>query len=229
MRVPMTSAGTRSEVNWMRWNWPPMAWASVLMAIVLASPGTPSTSRCPRASSATSMRSSSPSCPTIVFLTWYRVGSSGSRSGVGASALASITLSRSRLCRSLVCSRCGGYCCGPPAPPAAVAIGTAKPIPTKKFCRAGLARRGHHADHLPGPVEQRAAAVARVDRRVELDQPGQGRTAFGADGPVGGRHHARGEAALAGRAGCRRRRRRPRPAAGRPAPRARRPPAAGRR
>ena len=48
------------------------------MAIVLASPGTPSTSRWPRASSATSIRSSSPSWPTIVFLTWYRVGSSGS-------------------------------------------------------------------------------------------------------------------------------------------------------
>jgi hypothetical protein len=54
----------------MRWKLPPTAPASALMASVFASPGTPSTSRWPRASSATSIRSSSSSCPTMVFLTW---------------------------------------------------------------------------------------------------------------------------------------------------------------
>ena len=34
-------------MNWMRWNSPPIACASVFTAIVFASPGTPSTSRWP--------------------------------------------------------------------------------------------------------------------------------------------------------------------------------------
>jgi len=54
-----------------------MAAASVLIAIVLARPGTPSTRMCPRASSATISRSSSTSCPTITFLTSYRTFSIG--------------------------------------------------------------------------------------------------------------------------------------------------------
>ena len=62
------------------------------------------------------------------------------------------------------------YCWGPPAAPPAVAIGTAKPTPTKKSWLAGLARRGDDADHLTRPVEQRAAAVAGVDGGVELDE-----------------------------------------------------------
>src|SRR5262245_39454409 len=49
-----------------------MAWARVLIAIVLARPGTPSTRTWPRASSATINRSSRWSCPTMTFLTSYR-------------------------------------------------------------------------------------------------------------------------------------------------------------
>src|SRR6266511_2377276 len=66
------SAGTRSGVNCTRWNCAPMALASDLMARVLARPGTPSTRMCPRDSKATSSRSRSTSCPTMVFLTSYR-------------------------------------------------------------------------------------------------------------------------------------------------------------
>ena len=69
IRVPTRSAGTRSGVNWIRWKLIPVAPASALTAIVLASPGTPSTRRCPPARSATNIRSSSRSCPTIVFFT----------------------------------------------------------------------------------------------------------------------------------------------------------------
>src|SRR3972149_3650543 len=77
MRVPIKSAGTRSGVNWMRLNSPPIASASVLMAIVFASPGTPSTRMCPRASSATTNRSNRWSCPTITFFTSYNPPSPG--------------------------------------------------------------------------------------------------------------------------------------------------------
>src|SRR6476619_1864344 len=81
MRVPIRSAGTRSGVNWIRLNWPPIDAARVLIAIVLASPGTPSTRRCPRASSATASRSSSTSCPTMIFLNSSRTLSIGDVDG----------------------------------------------------------------------------------------------------------------------------------------------------
>ena len=48
---------------------------SVFTASVLASPGTPSTSRWPRATSATTIRSSSASWPTMTRLTWYSTSS----------------------------------------------------------------------------------------------------------------------------------------------------------
>src|SRR5258706_4421444 len=68
MRVPTRSAGTRSGVNWIRLNSPLIVCATVFTARVFARPGTPSTRRWPRASSATTMRSSRWSCPTITFL-----------------------------------------------------------------------------------------------------------------------------------------------------------------
>src|SRR5512132_687395 len=68
MRVPTRSAGTRSGVNWIRLNSPLIACATGFTARVFARPGTPSTSRWPRASSATTMRSSRWSCPTMTFL-----------------------------------------------------------------------------------------------------------------------------------------------------------------
>ncbi len=69
MRVPTMSAGTRSGVNWMRANVPPTTRASVSTASVLATPGTPSSRQCPRASSATNIRSTIRSWPTMTRLT----------------------------------------------------------------------------------------------------------------------------------------------------------------
>ena len=86
--------------------------------------------------------------------------------------------------RSCLTAPPGVICCGPPAAPPAVAIGTAKPIPTKYGLLGRVGQAGDDADHLPGAVEQRAAAVARVDRGVELDEPLQGAAALGADGAV---------------------------------------------
>ena len=74
-------------------------------------------------------------------------------------------------CTGLGCGLIGsGYCGGAGAAPPAVAIGTAKPMPTKKAWSAGLASAGDDADDLARRVEQRAAGVAGVDRRVELDE-----------------------------------------------------------
>ncbi len=54
--VPVRSAGSRSGVNWMRWKSASRSSASVFTAVVLASPGTPSTSTWPSHSSAISNR-----------------------------------------------------------------------------------------------------------------------------------------------------------------------------
>ena len=51
-RVPTMSPGIRSGVNCRRWKLPPVTSARVRTASVLATPGTPSSSRCPRASRA---------------------------------------------------------------------------------------------------------------------------------------------------------------------------------
>src|ERR1700746_620163 len=61
----------------MRWNCPPTAAASDLTDSVLASPGTPSTSRCPPESRAIAIRSSRTSWPTMVRLTSKSTGCSG--------------------------------------------------------------------------------------------------------------------------------------------------------
>ena len=67
--VPTRSDGTRSGVTWMRLKLPWMARDRVLTVSVLARPGTPSTSRWPLASRATSTRSRKRSCPTTTFFT----------------------------------------------------------------------------------------------------------------------------------------------------------------
>src|SRR6185437_5692351 len=61
--VPVRSAGSKSGVNWMRWKSASMRAASALTAVVLASPGAPSTSRWPSASRAISKRSVSAGWP----------------------------------------------------------------------------------------------------------------------------------------------------------------------
>src|SRR5262252_7871707 len=63
------SDGSRSGVNWMRWNFARTADASVLTAYVLASPGTPSIRMWPFASRPTSMRWSRYCWPTMALET----------------------------------------------------------------------------------------------------------------------------------------------------------------
>src|ERR671937_16590 len=84
-RVPTRSEGTRSGVNCTRWKRPPSTWARVAMVNVLARPGTPSSSRCPPASSATSTRSSIPSWPTITRLSSNNAASNCTRASAAAS------------------------------------------------------------------------------------------------------------------------------------------------
>ena len=66
--MPTRSAGSRSGVNWMRENCRSSTCPSVFTASVLARPGTPSTSRWPRQSSATIIRSTRERWPTMTFL-----------------------------------------------------------------------------------------------------------------------------------------------------------------
>src|SRR5437764_10632921 len=56
----------------MRWNVASMAPASVFTSSVLASPGTPSSSTCPRISRAMTNRSTTASCPTTALATSAR-------------------------------------------------------------------------------------------------------------------------------------------------------------
>ena len=74
IRVPTMSPGIRSGVNWRRRKLPPMTSARVRTASVLATPGTPSRSRWPRASRPTSIRSIIRSWPTSTRLisNWVR-------------------------------------------------------------------------------------------------------------------------------------------------------------
>src|SRR6266705_5492635 len=67
--VPMTSAGSRSGVNWIRENAMRRHSATVRTARVLASPGTPSSSTCPPVSKPMSRRSTINSCATTRFAT----------------------------------------------------------------------------------------------------------------------------------------------------------------
>src|SRR2546425_6159443 len=67
--VPITSAGSRSGVNWIRENAIRRHSATVRTARVFARPGTPSRRMCPPVSSPTSKRSTISSCPTTRFAT----------------------------------------------------------------------------------------------------------------------------------------------------------------
>src|SRR3954453_22919935 len=63
------SDGTRSGVNCSRTDVPPTTFASVSTARLFATPGTPSSRQCPRASRATRIRSTMWSWPTTTFFT----------------------------------------------------------------------------------------------------------------------------------------------------------------
>src|SRR3954470_22199778 len=162
MRVPIRSAGTRSGVNWMRWKSPPIVCATVLIAIVLARPGTPSTSTWPRASRATINRSSSMSWPTNNFFTWKTTCSIGA--GFGGGMLTVVPRSRSLLCRSLL--RCA--CCA-----AGACDGHGEPEPDEKLLLPRIGQGGDDPDDLPGTVQQWPAGVAGIDGGVELNETTQ--------------------------------------------------------
>jgi hypothetical protein len=153
-------------VNWIRWNCPPIAAASDFTASVLASPGTPSTSRWPPASRPIAIRSSRTSWPTIVRLTSNSTCSSG-----WVMLPPELPMSGGRR----PCLRPGHVCgprCAAGPPPSAVPIGTANAMPAKASS-AGVGDGQHDPDDVAVRVQQRPAGAARVDRRVELDQPGE--------------------------------------------------------
>ena len=63
--MPVMSIGIRSGVNWMRLNFSDIVSASLLTSSVLASPGTPISSACPRANRQIASRSITSCWPTI--------------------------------------------------------------------------------------------------------------------------------------------------------------------
>ena len=69
------SAGSRSGVNWMRRAEQPSAVANAFTSVVFATPGTPSSSTWPRASSETIIISSARAEPMYVFWTSRRSSS----------------------------------------------------------------------------------------------------------------------------------------------------------
>ncbi len=93
--VPMTSAGRRSGVNWMRENDAWMISASVRTASVLASPGTPSSRMWPPVSRPTRSRSTMASCPTIRRDTSLRMRCTGSVSAGLSVSFGALTLAGS--------------------------------------------------------------------------------------------------------------------------------------
>src|SRR3954454_17149893 len=115
MRVPTRSAGTRSGVNCKRLNEPPRTSATVLTVSVLARPGTPSSSTCPPARSATSTRSSIASWPTITRLISNSAvsrASWASRDGLGSSGRSSAWSRRSSGVTCNLLGSSGSATCG---------------------------------------------------------------------------------------------------------------------
>src|ERR671937_1113172 len=78
----------------MRLKSPLIAWATVFTESVFARPGTPSTRRCPRARSATRIRSSKWSCPTMTFLISKRRRPVSGGTALCWSAMSSLSLVR---------------------------------------------------------------------------------------------------------------------------------------
>src|SRR5579885_153941 len=70
--MPVISEGSRSGVNWMRWNEQPSDFASDFASVVLPMPGTSSNSTCPSQSKATISRSITASLPTMTRPTFWR-------------------------------------------------------------------------------------------------------------------------------------------------------------
>src|SRR5712692_2916244 len=178
MRVPTRSAGTRSGVNWIRLNSPLIACATVLTASVFARPGTPSTRRCPRASSATTMRSSRWSWPTMTFLI------SKIRRSIWPPGRTLVDMANSP---PLVRRNAEGA--------ARLVDGHREAHPAEHLtCR--IDETGHDAHDLAVLVHQRAAGRTLVHGGVELDQSGDRLLQAGSvHGPVETGDHARRERA----------------------------------
>ncbi len=79
------SDGSRSGVNWMRRNSPPSERASARASVVLPTPGTSSSRRCPSQSSATSARSITGRFPMITRSTLASIRSPNAATGATAS------------------------------------------------------------------------------------------------------------------------------------------------
>ncbi|EWS63431.1 hypothetical protein Y695_03338 [Hydrogenophaga sp. T4] len=154
MRVPTRSAGTRSGVNWMRLNCPCTTLASVFTVSVLASPGTPSTSRWPCASMATMTRSRKRSWPTTTRFTSYRI--------------CSMSWAVSGALLSLMKHSCSEW--GETDGAGGAFNRHGKADTDKGAVVGGVEDAGDDADHLAVHGDQRPAGIARVRRRVELDQ-----------------------------------------------------------
>ena len=164
MRVPMMSAGTRSGVNCSRANVPPTAVASVSTARVLATPGTPSSSTCPRASSATSIRSTSRSWPTMTRLISNSARSSRAASTDGGRAGRLPAGSRSACWQR--CSR-GSLVVPGPRPPRRGAPSTGRRrrpgASVLHLAEPGLARRTRRATPVrPGPCPHPCPEAGRL-------------------------------------------------------------------
>ena len=71
----MTSEGSRSEVNWMRWKVQSRARASACASVVLPTPGTSSMSRWPPARSVTTARRTASGLPLMTLPTAPRSAS----------------------------------------------------------------------------------------------------------------------------------------------------------
>src|SRR5262249_1596939 len=154
----------------------PIAAASDFTARVLARPGTPSTSMCPRDSRATNMRSSRWSWPTMVFLTSYSTCSMGLAGAPG----------RDRWplgCCPLINE---SSLLGSPAaaPRDGRGDGYGETDADEGAGAGGIGQGYDNADRLAARVDQWAAGAARVDRRVELDEVRSGRAFGGGDAPV---------------------------------------------
>ena len=88
--VPVTSAGMRSGVNWIRENFRCSASESERIRSVLPSPGTPSSSTWPPAKRPTSTPSTTSRCPTTALPISPRTFAKSSRNRTAAASMAAI-------------------------------------------------------------------------------------------------------------------------------------------
>src|SRR5438132_3780569 len=137
--VPITSAGSRSGVNWMRENAIRRHSATVRTASVFASPGTPSSRTSPPVSSPTSSRSTMTSWPTTRFATSRVIDWLSTASPVGVFAA------------RVVIATPPPPPCAPPAPCLCCTIPAARALPAAR--RAATPRS-------PPPAPSRCAGAA---------------------------------------------------------------------